>query len=85
MQTWKYSQLWRAMAVRKPLFFGFLVLLVLLLPERLIIDLIRGLASFSLLLAALDADHVASLALLDLLLGVLPHFLVALDLVSSAQ
>lgn len=71
-------------AARKPLFLGFLVLLVLLLPKSLVIDLLRGLAGFPLLLAALDADDIASLALLDLLLGVFPHFLVALDVVSSA-
>lgn len=72
-------------AARRPLFLGFLVLLVLLLPECLIVNLLRGLASFPLLLAALDADDITSLALLDLFLGVFPHLFVALDLVSSAS
>lgn len=61
------------------------MLLVLLFTESFIIDLLRGLAGFPLLLAALDADHIASLALLYLLLSVFPHFFVALDLVSVAQ
>lgn len=68
---------------RTPLLLGFLVLLVLFLPKRLVINLFRGLASFSLLLAALDTDDIASLALFHLLLGFFPHVVVALDLVSE--